>query len=105
MPGVTVPPLTNYIVAEVRLQGKTSGGDDIESNLFRYDIYVVDSSSGVGLVRYNGVDDKGYPICDAGVCGNNGTSTTTSQQSCYEGQDGTTSCCDCILEAFCQAAP
>jgi hypothetical protein len=102
--GLSVPANTGYIVAEVRLQCKTSGGDDIESNLFRYDIYVVDSRVGGGLVRYNGVNGTGVEICDAAVC-NSGTSTTTTDQSCYEGQDSTMSCCDCIGRDFCQVAP
>jgi len=104
MPGVDVPAQTGFIVAEVRLQGKTSGGDDIESNLFRYDIYVVDSRSGAGLVQYNSTDTNGGGICDATLCSSS-TTTTTDTQSCYEGQDSSVSCCDCIGEAFCQAAP
>ena len=103
MPGVDVPAQTGYIVAEVRLQGKTSGGDDIESNLFRYDIYVVDSRSGAGLVQYNSSDANGG-VCNAPLC-SSGTTTTTTSQSCYEGQDSSVSCCDCIGEAFCQSAP
>lgn len=101
MPGVKVPPNTSYIVAEVRLQGTTSGGDDIESNLFRFDIYVEDSSVGEGLVRYNSSDGNGG-VCDAALCT---ASTTTTDLSCYQGQDSPMSCCDCIGEAFCQAAP
>lgn len=103
MPGVTVPPDTHYIVAEVRLQGKTSGGDDIESNLFRYNIYVVDSSSaGGGLVQYNSPDVNGGGTCDATLCGD--TSSTTTQQSCDEGQDNPISCCDCLARSFCRAS-
>lgn len=101
MPGVNVPAGTGYIVAEVRLQGTTSGGGDIESNLFRYEIYVVDSRVGAGLVQYNGSDANGSPICDLTLCGSG--SSTTTQQSCYSGQDGTMSCCSCAQLDFCMA--
>jgi hypothetical protein len=104
MPGVDVPSQTDYIIAEVRLQGKTSGGDDIESNLFRYNIYVVDSRLGGGLVRYNSQDSNGGGVCDTTLCSSD-TSSSTTQQSCYDGQDSAMSCCDCLVESFCKASP
>ncbi len=55
LPGsVPVPSDTGYIIAEIRLQGTTLGGASVESNLFRFEIFVVDSSikGGNGLVFY-----------------------------------------------------
>ena len=41
MPGISsVGAGIGYVIAEVKLQGKTSGGKDIESNTFRYDLLI-----------------------------------------------------------------
>jgi hypothetical protein len=101
MPGITVPSGTDYVIAEIRLQGRTSGGDDIESNLFRFQIYVVDSSSGHGLVAYTEFDN-GVGICNPDTCSSGGGVTT---QQCAFGQDGPISCCDCASLPFCRTSP
>ena len=92
--GTDVPSGTGYVIAEVKLQGKTSGGADIESNVFRYEIYVVDSRWGGGLVRFDTIDTNGNCRCTSG--------TSSTRTSCYIGQDTTISCCDCIQFDFCQ---
>lgn len=86
----------NYLIAEVKLQGKTTGGKDIESNVFRYELFVVDSNvRGAGLVTYNSDDLTG---CEADSC-----SKTTSATYCSIGQDAPVSCCDCVSSySFCR---
>jgi hypothetical protein len=98
LPGVIIPAGTTYIIAEVRLQGTTSGGRDIESNLFRYEIDVVSSGTGTGsgLVEYNSTDpNTGGPTCDRTKC------TDTTVNYCNLGQDVSVSCCACIDKTYC----
>lgn len=100
IPGVSIPSGTTYIIAEVRLQGTTSGGRDIESNLFRYEIDVVSSATGTasGLVEYNSTDPgTGAPICDRTKC------TDTTVNYCNLGQDVSVSCCACIDRSYCSS--
>jgi hypothetical protein len=103
LPGsIKVPgtPATGFIIAEIRLQGTTLGGASIESNLFRFEIFVVDSSvpGGNGLVYYPALSSAG--LCDSNVC----TTTTRTATACYPGQDSYISCCDCS-KPFCQTPP
>ncbi len=73
-----------YVIAEIQLQGTTLGGADIDSNLFRFEIFVVDSSippAGSGLVYYPALSATNQ--CDSTVC----TNTTRTVTSCYPGQD------------------
>ena len=97
LPGsVAIPSDAGYVIAEIQLQGTTLGGSDIDSNVFRFEIFVVDSSQagGSGLVY--------YPVdcSQANACANQSRVLT----SCYVGQDGPVSCCNCLSEAVCQRA-
>jgi len=97
LPGgsVNIPDGTNFVIAEIRLQGTTLGGKDIESNLFRYEIFVVNSDSRAGgLVSYN----------VAGGCQCSSTSSSTVS-SCFPGQDAVVPCCSCMSQPFCQQVP
>jgi hypothetical protein len=98
IPGMTIPQQTGYIIAEVRLQGTTSGGRDIESNLLRFEIEVVDSSTGgVGLIDYNATDpDTRKPMCQATDCTDSAAVTY-----CNLGQDAPVSCCACLSNPVC----
>jgi hypothetical protein len=94
---------TGYIIAEIKLQGKTSGGVDIESNVFRFEIYVVNSRAGGtgGLVSYTDTDASGLGFCDPVTCGESASSTTRT--SCYIGQDTSIYCCDCYQYDICKS--
>lgn len=92
----------HFIIAEIKLQGRTSGGDDIESNVFQYQISLTDSSTGTGLVTYtesaNGVGYCNPQTCDEG--------NVPDAQTCSMGQDGPVSCCLCINGPdFCRESP
>ncbi len=101
MPGVPLPSGTHYVIAEVRLQGTTSGGDDIESNRFRFQIAVTDSRAGSGAVVYNAsANGRGY--CDETVCSQSGATASTCG---VMGQDGPVDCCACLGLDFCREAP
>jgi hypothetical protein len=97
--GVNVPATTQFIVAEIQLQGTTLGGESIDSNVFRFEIVAVNSAlpSG-GLVSYTALDANGE--CSSAVC----TATTTTT-SCYLGQDAPISCCECLALSFCRIPP
>ena len=98
LPGsVVIPDNTGYIIAEIRVQGTTLGGTDIESNLFRFQIFVVDSSKagGGGLVYYPVLDSTNNCVC--------GTSSAVVT-SCFPGQDAYIACCNCSL-GFCKRQP
>jgi hypothetical protein len=102
MPGsVAVPSGTGYIIAEIQLQGTTLGGADIDSNLFRFEIFVVDSRiHNGGLVYYTSLDPDTNECSGSSVC----TNTNHTVSSCYPGQDAPISCCDCGL-SFCVTPP
>src|ERR1700690_987360 len=90
LPGSVQPPAnTGYIIAEIKLQGTTLGGASIESNLFRFEIFVVDSRlpNGGGLVYYPSLDSNG--LCSGLVCASSSRTVT----ACYPGQDAYISCC------------
>ncbi len=100
LPGsVQVPGDAGYIIAEIRLQGTTLGGASIDSNLFRFEIFVVDSSKygGNGLVNYT--LSPTTKLCDSTVC-----TSTTQSTACFPGQDTYISCCDCSKD-FCVTPP
>jgi hypothetical protein len=91
---------TQYIVAEIRVQGTTLGGASIDSNLFRFEIFVVNSSlPNGGLVTYDQADPQ-TGECNANTCG----ATNQTQTSCYLGQDSFISCCNCS-QSFCRQQP
>jgi hypothetical protein len=99
LPGsVEIPGDAGYVIAEIRLQGTTLGGADIDSNLFRFEVFVVDSRiPGGGLVFYpvSGTDCSGTSAC---------TNQSRVATTCYVGQDAPISCCNCS-ESFCQQYP
>lgn len=97
LPGtITIPGDVAFVIAEIRLQGTTLGGADVESNLFRFEIFIVDSNTGNGLVYYPNLTASNQ--CDC-------TGTTTTTTSCFPGQDLPIPCCSCYLQhpEFCQA--
>lgn len=99
LPGSVTIPGDGYIVAEIRVQGTTLGGASIDSNLFRFEIFVVDSRlANGGLVTYDQADQTGR--CDSTTCG----ATNQTQTSCYAGQDSFISCCNCS-QPFCRQQP
>jgi hypothetical protein len=96
LPGtIAIPAGTAFLIAEIRLQGTTLGGSDIESNLFRFEIFVVDSSTGNGLVYFPNVTANG--ACDC-----SGVSTTTAT-ACFVGQDTYIPCCSCTQYDVCKS--
>lgn len=97
LPGtIAIPSGTAFVIAEIRLQGTTLGGADIESNLFRFELFVVDSAAGNGLVYYPNVTASG--ACDC-----TGVSSTTAA-SCFPGQDTYIPCCSCYSQYdFCRS--
>jgi len=101
MPGstsVTIPPNTGFVIAEIRVQGTTLGGADVDSNLFRFEIFVVDSSTGNGLVYYPVTDTQGNCDCTG--------STSATAAACSPGQDTYIPCCSCKdTKDFCATAP
>jgi len=98
LPGtVAIPTNAAFVIAEIRLQGTTLGGADVESNLFRFEIFVVNSAAGSGLVYYPG-------LTASGKCDCSGTTSTTAT-SCFAGQDAYVSCCSCLQKQFCVTPP
>ena len=95
LPGTIAVP-TGFVIAEIRLQGTTLGGADVESNLFRFEIFVVDSNQGNGLVYYPDVLGN---KCDCS------TATNTTAASCFPGQDSYIPCCSCQQYKFCNTVP
>jgi hypothetical protein len=94
----------HFVVAEIKLQGRTSGGDDIESNVFQFQIGIVNSGSGGGLVVYTETDANGVGYCNPDTCAETGGGTVT--QSCSIGQDRPVSCCDCMnVSDVCRESP
>jgi hypothetical protein len=99
LPG-SITPTTGYIIAEIRLQGTTLGGASIESNLFRFEIFVVDSRQKNGGLVYYPALSATTGLCDSAVC----TSTSRTVTACYPGQDSYISCCNCS-KSFCLTPP
>lgn len=92
-----------YVIAEIRLQGTTLGGADIDSNLFRFEIFVVDSRIPDGGLVYYPALEPGTNRCagSSSVCASSQSQTVTA---CYVGQDTPISCCNCSKD-FCQVYP
>ena len=72
-----------YVVAEIRLQGTTLGGADVDSNLFRFQIFVVDSRIPNGGLVYYPVLDVNNACAGTTLC--TGQSQTVSCVLCWAG--------------------
>jgi hypothetical protein len=87
---------TTLVLANMKVFGRTLGGVDVETAEWQFPIHVCKGC----LIDFTGHDDPAVPGVDCSLVAATGTSTTTTQAPCREGQDESTPCTLCFNRAL-----